>query len=289
MRMARPFLATLLMVPGCGEPGQREVEVPLYVAGSDLSLEWTAVGDIPVALDRADLAFGPLYFCAGKTAGDLCETARVEWLGSSVVDALDPQPVRVGELSGLTGSVRSWMYDLGISSQLTEREPVVLTAAKKLGGFSFVVSGRAFVEAFEMPFRAQVRVGQSESTELGVPVVRSGSEGLAHELGETEKGLLVRFDPRPWLQSVDFRAFVERASCSPGGPPLVCDGWVESTCDSEGEIVSSRDCAADRQVCIREQGCADEILLETGSEAFRSISNELVSGERPAFTWGYEP
>ena len=83
------------------------------------------MGDVSVTIDRADLAFGPLYLCAGATAGDLCDTARFEWLDSAVVDTTLSDPVKVGELSGVTGTVRSWMYDLGLSSQLTREAPFI--------------------------------------------------------------------------------------------------------------------------------------------------------------------
>jgi hypothetical protein len=282
-------LSALGLVCGCGSAGQTEVAIPLFLAGTDVSEPWTATGDVPVTLEQADLAFGPLYFCAGKTAGDLCETARLEWLDSEVVSATDPTPVRVGELVGLTGTVRSWMYDLGISSQLTNEKPFVLDAAQRLGGVSLVVSGVAQVEGTNLPFRAQVPISQSASTELGIPVIRSGSAGIFHEVNADEQGLLVRFDPRPWLKTIDFRPYLKSESCAPGGPSAVCQGSLAIACAGDGQDGESHDCAAAGQVCVAAQGCVAELVLEPDSEAFRSVVNAISSGKRPSFEWDYQP
>src|SRR5690606_17259403 len=90
---------------GCADVGQKNETITLFVAGTDLSEPVIAVGEIEVLVDRADLAFGPLYLCAGATAGELCDTARLEWLDSVVVDTTSPEPMQVGELTGVTGHV----------------------------------------------------------------------------------------------------------------------------------------------------------------------------------------
>jgi hypothetical protein len=237
------FLA--LLACACGDNGQERVTIPLYVAGSDVLQPIAARGGVPVTLERADLAFGPLYLCAGATAGDLCDTARVEWLGTVVVNALEPNPTGAGDLTGVTGTVRSWMYDLGISSQLTRSEPFVLDAARELGDTSLLIAGRADVGGVEMSFDASVRVAQTDDTELGVPVVRkSTTESFRHEVTRDEAGLTLRFDPAAWVQGVDFASF----------------------CGPDGE-------------------CFDHVTLGPDTEAFRSLRNALVSGGRPSFEW----
>ncbi|MFW6067058.1 MAG: hypothetical protein ACOC97_01880 [Myxococcota bacterium] len=284
------LLLAALGATGCADVAQERVQVPLSLAGTDLSAPVTAEGDVPVTVERADLAFGPLYLCAGSTAGDLCDTARLEWLETAVVDAASAEPVPVGELSGLTGPVRSWMYDLGISSQLTHTEPVVLEAAEMLGGVSFVVEGVAEVEGQEVPFSAAVPVRQTDETELGVPVVRkSANETFGHEVAVDEPGLLVRFDAAAWIGRIDFRAYVEDASCAPDGPPLVCAGAVEQVCDEAGDVVDVRDCSDLDQVCVAGVGCADGVVIEPGTDAFRRLRNALVAGDRPTFEWGVAP
>ena len=239
----------LFCTSACVDTAQDQVVVPLSVAGTDSS-GLVAAGNIPVTLDRADLAFGPLYLCSGPTAGDLCDVARLEWLDSVVVDATDPAPTQAGELEGLSGVVLSWMYDLGISSQLTRTEPFVLEAAETLGGVSLVISGQAEVDGTPVGFSASVAAQQTNDTEIGVPIVRrSLSEVFNRDVTPDEPGLLIRFDPQPWLAGVDFRALRD-TSCGMGP-------------------------------------C--EVTIEDETEAFRSIRNALVSGTRPTFEWGVAP
>ncbi len=286
----RAIYLIVLALCGCAETGQARVDVPLFVAGTEISEPVVAVGGAQITVERADLAFGPLYLCAGFTAGDLCDTARLEWLEAIVVDTTAQAAVRAGALSGITGSVQSWMYDLGISSQLTRAEPFVLDAAADLGGASFVVAGRANVAGVEIPWRASVPIEQAEETELGVPVIRkSTSEAFSHEVQRDEPGLLVRFDAAPWLQSIDFRPYVEDASCTAGGPAVVCAGAIEQTCAADGSVVSTRDCRALGQACLAGRGCADALTIDPGSAAFRALRNALVSGGRPAFEWDFAP
>jgi len=193
---------------GCGAVGQERVSVELFVGGVDARDPFETDGGAKVTLDRADLAFGPLYLCAGVTAGDLCSTARFEWLGTVVVDMLDGAGVYAGELTGVTGAVQSWMYDLGISSQLTRSEPYVLDAARELGGVSFVVHGTAEMNGVEIVFSAAVPLHQANSTEWGLPVIRkSASEQFYHDVVADGPPLFVKFDPRDLISGVDFSAF----------------------------------------------------------------------------------
>ena len=269
----------------CAETGQDRALVPLSVAGSDISESIRIDGEIALAIDRADLAFGPLYLCAGVTAGDLCETARLEWLDSVVVDLTSPEPIRAGELTGVTGTVQSWMYDLGISSQLTRDEPFVLGAASTLGGSSFVLEGRALVDELELPFTASVAIQQTDDTELGVPVIRkSNSDTFSREVSADEPGLVVRFDLEALVRGIDFRAYVSYERCAADGPELVCDGVVERRCEGETEQ-STRDCSERGEICVPRRGCAEALRLTEESQGYRSLRNALMSGVRPSFTW----
>ncbi len=275
---------------GCGQTGQGPANVSLFLGGVDVSEPVAAVGGVTLEIERADLAFGPLYLCAGTSAGQLCDTARLEWLESSVVDTTDPSFVDAGDLVGVTGAVRSWMYDLGISSQLTRDDPFVLDAARQLGNSSFVVEGRALVGDVSIPFRASVPVQQSDDTERGVPVVRkSVAEPFFVEVGEREAALFVRFDSRAWLAELDFRPFAASESCESAGAPLVCAGRVERTCGEEGVELSERDCGELGAVCLPRRGCEEALTLGPDTDAFRQLRNALVVGSRPTFEWQAEP
>jgi len=288
--MRRRALALITVVAaGCAETGQDRISVPLFVAGANVTEPVVAAFDVPLTIERADLAFGPLYLCAGATAGDLCDTARLEWLETVVVDTTLDEPARAGELSGVTGMVRSWMYDLGISSQLTGTQPFILDAASQLGGASLVLEGRVVVDGIEVPFTASVPIQQTDETEIGVPVVRkSTSESFFRDVDSDESGLLLRFDPSAWVRGIDFRPYVSRETCTSGGPTIACDGGLERTCDGETEL-STRDCTAMGYVCIPGAGCRERLTIDQQSEAYRSLRNALVSGGRPSFNWDYVP
>jgi hypothetical protein len=235
---------------GCGDVGQSQAEVPLYVSGSELPGPIATAGDVMLTIDRAELAFGPLYLCAGAQAGELCDAARLEWLGSVRIDLTEPEPRLAGTLSGTTGRVRSWMYDLGISSQLTQNEPFVLDAAQELGGASLVVEGRARQGGFEVPFVAGVVVQQGADVERGVPVVRKGTgDVFNHDVTGAEPGLWVRFDASAWLSRLDLRSEL-----------------AESACTSEGN-------------------CSERLRLAPDGVAYRGLHNAVVSGRRPELDW----
>lgn len=271
---------------GCTQTSQRSTELPLDVAGTAVEGEILAVGGVPVTVERAELAFGPLVLCAGAQAGELCETARLEWLSSVVVDVLDPDPQPAGMLRGLTGDVRSYMYDLGISSQLTVDEPQPLSAAEALEGNSLVLSGHAEVEDMRLPFLLQLAVAQETAAERGVPVVRSSqSDALGATVGKRTEGLRVTFDAQPWLEAIDFREFVENRTCSVGEQGPVCAGTLEQRCDGEGGVVAERDCPAEGLVCVAAEGCVAALRIDEESTAHRTLRNALVAGERPRFSW----
>lgn len=255
MKPRRLLACLVALACGCAEIPQDRASVPLYLAGTDLSEPIVAAGDVPVVVERADLAFGPLYLCAGANSGDLCETARLEWLETAVVDATDSAPASAGELHGVTGTVRSWMYDLAISSQLTRGAPFVLDAAAELGGASLVLEGRARVDDTELEFRAAVPIQQNDDTEIGVSVIRkSTSEAFFRDVRADESGLLVRFDPTAWVRGIDFRSYAPDDRCDEG-----------------------------------EEGCAQPLTFEPDSQAYRSVRIALVSGVRPTFQWDYTP
>jgi hypothetical protein len=203
-----------------------------------------------LTIDRAELAFGPLYLCAGAQAGELCDAARLEWLGSVRIDLKEPEPRRAGTLSGTTGHVRSWMYDLGISSQLTESDPFLLDAAQELGGASLVVEGRARQGDFEVPFVVGVVVQQGGDVERGVPVVRKGTgDVFNHDVTGTEPGLWVHFDASAWLAKLDLRS----------------------------ELADS--------ACVAVGDCSEPLRLPPDGVAYRGLHNAVVSGRRPTLNW----
>jgi hypothetical protein len=240
------MLTVVLAAAGCLDTGQERAEVRLRVTGASITERFPTVTEWSVELERADLAFGPLCLCAGYRAGVLCDTARLEWVDSIVVDGLDPEHRDAGVLRGTNGSVRSWMYDLGIVSLLTQQAPQALPAAQALGGNSVVLAGNASKNAHTIRFSLELPITQT--TELGVPVVRkSTGDAFEHEVfgGET---LSIHFDPRPWVRDVDFDALVEDMDCAPAG-------------------------------------CTAAVRFDADSQGYRAVVGALVAGEPPTFEW----
>jgi hypothetical protein len=281
----RVGLSCALVLSACVATGQEDVAVPLSVAGTAIEAPIVGKDDAQIVLSRAELAFGPLVLCAGAQAGELCETARLEWLDAEVVDAMDPRVVEVGALEGISGTVRSWMYDVGYASVLTQEDALELDAARDLDGASVRLEGVATIAGLALPFSASVVIRAEESTEVGVPVVRSSADDqIEHDVGPDDAGLLVRFDPAPWVSEIDFSAFVGAEGCVSEGPVIACTGTLEAQCDPAGNAVAERDCADLGEICVPGLGCAAAIEIEEGQGAL-AIRNQIVAGPRPEFRW----
>ncbi|MEZ4340734.1 MAG: hypothetical protein R3B82_29280 [Sandaracinaceae bacterium] len=278
----------MLFSAGCVEAATESTTIELTLAGADASAPFEGRDGAMITLERADVAFGPLYLCAGYTAGELCEEALAEWRDATVIDALDPTPTAPVAMNALTGTAHSYMYDLGIVSLLTEDAPLVTPAAESLGPASAVVEGRVAIDGQTIPFTVAVRVEQTETASRGTSVVRSGeSESFDHAIEpEGRTALLVRIDPRPWLATASFRGLLEDATCAPGAD-LVCSGAIEQRCAEDGTVAETRDCASLGQPCLRGLGCVDHVELDPEGQIGRALRTGLSAGTRPTFEVSY--
>lgn len=275
-----------LALCGCIDTSVEATTIDLAVAGSDATAPFEGRNGATITLERADVAFGPLYLCSGVTAGALCDEALAEWREAAVVDALDPSPVDVGVMDAITGTTRSYMFDYGIVSRLTSAAPLVLPAAESLGGASVVIEGRVDVDGQTVPFSLAMPITQGPEAEQGVSVVRSNeAEGFEHDIApDGGSRLVVTLDPRAWLATADFAALVQDEACAPGAG-VVCAGSVEQTCAADGSVMEARDCGEAGQVCLRDTGCADRADVDPTGQIGRSLRNGLTAGERPSFTF----
>lgn len=201
--MKPPFVAYIALglaaLAACGETGQEHIRLPLFAQGTaqtELTLE-----DAMIQLTRADVALGPLYFCAASGADvELCQTAMAEFLDTVVLDTLEAAPRRLGDLAGVSGQVRSALYDYGVSWLATQQAPEARTEL----GHSAVLEGTITREARAIRFRALIDL---------VPRTRGGmavfGQPTRHELGEGDQ-LTLSLDPYLWLGGIDLEALFAR-------------------------------------------------------------------------------
>ncbi len=208
--MNRAIILGILFAYGCIDTGIEPVELQVLASGVD-SAPFEARDGWTVTLERAELAFGPLYLCTAANAGDLCETAQAEMLDGVVVDLLDAEPREVGALVGLGGMVRSVMHDYGVSWELTAMGPEGSVPAMR--DRSLVFEGVAA--------RGDERV--SFSGELAVTPIRAGSLVVRRTLSAAEVtdladagALSIAVDPRPWFSGVRFDELSESGEIEEG-------------------------------------------------------------------------
>lgn len=194
--MRRAAIVLALWAAACGRTGQERVTFPVHAAGTgEARFEkdgWS------VTIERADVAFGPIYFCATSFAdADACPDAKAEWLGTAAIDALDPSAQMLGEADAVTSTVRSAMFDYGVSWLLTAPAPRANDGAPE--GRSAVMAVRATREGATLEVRASIDVepaAAGQNAVIGAPVG-------THEITGGE-ALVVRFDPARWWRAVDF-------------------------------------------------------------------------------------
>lgn len=208
--MNRAISLGIFFALGCVDTGIEPVELKVLASGVELA-PFEARDGWTVTLERADLAFGPLYLCTAANAGDLCETAQAEMLDGVVVDLLDDEPREVGALVGLGGMVRSVMHDYGVTWELTAMRPEGSIPAMR--DRSLVFEGVAS--------RGEERV--RFSGELAVTPIRAGSLVVRRTLaaGEVtdladEAELSIAVDPRPWFAGVRFDELSESGEIEEG-------------------------------------------------------------------------
>ena len=194
-------LAFVFVFAGCVESGRTRVSIPVHGAGTDVRT--FVVGDRTVTLDDARIAWGPAYFCTTPFADvDLCPTALAEVRSAATIDALDGAPQLVGSLDGISGTVRSAMFDYGITWLLpataARPDPGAVDGAHS-AHFAGSVQRAGVVTRFVLDVD-MVPLNSGVSAAHGVPTV--------HVLDARPDALVVRFDPAAIFAGADFRDLV---------------------------------------------------------------------------------
>lgn len=200
MHRSIPLLVAAAL--GCGATGQPEVSYPIFARGSAPAP--VQAGSWTVTLEVARVALGPIYFCATAAASsELCATALGEYPQAAVIDALDATAVRLGDVTGVVGRVRSVTYDFGVSWLPTQSQPTPSRAAP--GGHSAHFEGRAVRGSTVLRFVADV----DALPRLQGTLVVEGQRVDADITGPGAR-LDVRLDAGAWWTAVDFDALLAR-------------------------------------------------------------------------------
>lgn len=204
--------ATLLaatQAAGCVTRAQSEVTFEV-TARPRLDRLVVATGGWQVRLTRAEIAIGPVYFCAAQSgSATLCETAVGELARVERVDAL-AGPRALGFGRGLEGPVRSVGYDLGIT--WFDTQTTAGPAAAAPDGHSLVVEGSAERGADVVPFRLFVDVIPQFQGQRAVPTAAASGT-----LSSDATRLEIDLDVARWLTAVDF----DEALARPERPALL--------------------------------------------------------------------
>lgn len=209
------LLASLVLLASCvPDTGRDVVEVSLASAGS--GPEAVMIDGFTVTFARADVAIGPLYFCATEVPDfDRCESALFERLDPFVVDALDPAFGEEGPMEGTTGGVRTAFFDYGISWYLTAAEPSAGPA--ELGGHSAIFEGTATRGLDVVRFSASVDVAPAAR---GAVVVKAAPADFEVRGGET---VVVAVEPEQLFAGVDFDEVLAQV-VDPSTPVVIAEG-----------------------------------------------------------------
>ncbi len=178
-----------------GSTGQRRVEIPVFARGStERALQ---VGAATFTLTRAEIGFGPVYFCATEGAEvDLCEVDLAELLATITLDGLNPSALPIGVLQATTGSVRSALFDYGISWLLTKPSASPNPGAPER--HSAVLAGRVDAASRSLTFLAEI---DAESRGPGDAAVNA--RPTSHEITGRGDQLTLAVDPYRWLANID--------------------------------------------------------------------------------------
>lgn len=208
-------MITAATIIACTASPQTAVRYPAMARGSGASTIRT--GEWTVTLTRADLAFGPAYFCAAQSGSStLCDTALAELTTVTRVDLLSSTPTALGLVDGLTGTIRSASYDVGITWLHTEQQPTATSAAPD--GHSAVLEGTATNGALTVPFVVLLDAAPQYQGQHAVATTPVSAEVTSDDLE-----LDVRFDPVRWVGQIDFATAAQR----PERPVVFTSGSVE--------------------------------------------------------------
>lgn len=194
MKLRTVLLTSVLALLACGDTGQQRLQIPVSAQGSQR--DFSEVADARFTLERAELGFGPLYLCATEGADvELCEVALAELLQTVTIDGLARESVAVGTLAATTGSVRSALYDYGISWLLTQQAPRASEGAPD--GHSLMLAGTVTRAEQTLRFEAQIEIEPRAAGDAALNALATSRELRAGD------HLMLSVDPYRWLARIN--------------------------------------------------------------------------------------
>ena len=243
----RAFIFSILMVfiASCGTTGQRHVAYEAVATGTATTSR--SFGAWQVSLTRADIAIGPIYFCAATSASmDLCPQAVEELDTAALVHGLDASEQSLGMVDGVVGTMRSAKYDLGRAWLLTEQNITPDRSAPN--GHSVVLEGTATNGTASFEFVATIDVEPKFAGGFAI-----AGQTLDADVTSEQTKVVISFDPFLWLTNVNFDAL----NATQQKPVVIRSGYAPDAGGNEDA----------RQLAN------DAILLG------------ITNGARPIFTW----
>lgn len=184
-----------------GATGQRELQYPVLAVGE--APEAFDAGGWQVTLSRADVGFGPAYFCATAAASsDLCSTAVSQFAKSATIDGLSAELQPLGEGDGQTGTVRSATYDFAYTWFATQQRPTPAAGAPM--GHSAHFAGEAVKGSRTVRFEALVDITPQVQGARSVQ-----GAGVEATLDRDDLQLVIDVCPSNWWRDVDFDAVAQ--------------------------------------------------------------------------------
>jgi hypothetical protein len=207
--MKRATLAILLVLAlpassaGCIESPQSAADYAAVAVNDRPST--ISIGDWELTVSRADLAFGPVYFCAAASGSTtLCKASIAEVTSVARVDGLSPTPTPLGTVHGFTGPILSASYDFGISWFDTSTEPTIAPAAPRGHSMRLEAEARRGTDRIEIAADVDVVPQfQGQHAVPSAPVCDTGASDCP-TVGSSAVRLEVHFDPASWFRQLDF-------------------------------------------------------------------------------------
>ena len=191
-------LGLIAMVAGCIESPQTMVDYQAVALNDGVST--VASGEWKITLSRAELAFGPVYFCAAAVGSStLCASSIAELTSVTKIDGLASLPTSLGTVHGFTGKIQSASYDYGITWFDTTTQPIVAPVAPF--GHSARLEGEARRGDVRVPFTADIDVVPQFQGQRAVPTAH-----VSADVDSSAYRLEVHFDPGAWVRQLDFDA-----------------------------------------------------------------------------------